>query len=138
MPPNHQKRVAASNNAPNKRPRAGRGTTSQPINVDASQSILHVRTLPRRALTIAASQAIEERPFQSQLRDLIPEDTIVTPEDGSGAATDANTVGIPTNNDDDDVLTSIDARMADNFDSISWGRLPGYRKPLRVLKHKKS
>jgi hypothetical protein len=138
MPPNARKRVAASNNASNKRPRTVRGTASQPINVDASQSVSHVRTSPRRALAVAASQTTETRPFESQLRDLIPEDTIVAPTDGSGAATDADTVDTPANNDDDDVPAVMDSHMADNFDGISWDRLPQYGKPLRVLKHKKS
>jgi hypothetical protein len=119
IPPNTRKRVAASNNASNKRPRTVRGTASQPINVNASQSVSHVRTSPRRALTVAASQTTETRPFESQLRNLIPENTIVAPTDSSGATTDANTVDTPTNNDDDDVPTVIDSHIADNFNRIS-------------------
>jgi hypothetical protein len=141
MPSIPKKRSAAHRNAPNKRSQLGKGSASQPINVDASQ--LRIRTSPRKALTIAASQATDTHPFESQLRDMIPEGAIALPTEGSGAATEAETIEIPGDDDDDDdnddsELQGFDSQFADNFDSIDWGRLKQYCKPVRTLKNKKS
>ncbi|KAH5617427.1 hypothetical protein HBI23_257220 [Parastagonospora nodorum] len=80
MPPVPRKRVPAARDTPNKRSRLdeGKGRASQPgSDTDASQSRL--RMSPRRALAFTASQATDEGPLESQLRDMIPEDTIVVP-----------------------------------------------------------
>jgi hypothetical protein len=139
MPLNLRKRSAVPRNVPNKRSRVDKGSASQPIHVDASQS--RIRTSPRKALAIAASQATEANPFESQLRDMISEDAIAVPTEGSGAATEAETVEIPDNNNDnndDDEPHGFECRMAYKFDGNDWGRLKPFCKPLRTLKNKKS
>ncbi|KAF1942705.1 hypothetical protein EJ02DRAFT_329822, partial [Clathrospora elynae] len=57
-----QKRGAEPPKAAPKCARTAKGSASQPIAIEASQPILPVRTSPRKALAIAASQATDERP----------------------------------------------------------------------------
>ena len=83
------------------------------------------------------SQATNEHPFESQLRDIRPEAAIVAPLESSRAATEAVTEAIEAS-DDGQTGSAIDHRMDDNFDGIDWTRLREYCKPLRTLKNKKS
>lgn len=135
------KRVAKGTCGPQKRAKTAKGSASQPISVDDSQPILvddlqpelPIRTSPRKALVAAASQATEDAPFESQLRDAIPEDSIQPPAEGSRAATEATSEAIESEDDG-----SFDEEFADNFDGIDWKRLPRFMKPLRTLKRNKS
>ncbi|KAG9375693.1 hypothetical protein A1F94_013749 [Pyrenophora tritici-repentis] len=101
--------------------------------MDDSQPELSIRTSPRKALAAAASQATEDAPFESQLRDAIPEATIQPPAEGSRAATEATSEAIEGGDD-----TGFDDEFTDNFDGIDWKRLPRFTKPLRTLKRNKS
>jgi hypothetical protein len=74
---------------------------------------LSQRQSPRKALALAASQATENCPYQSQLRDLIPEEAVVAHVEGSNAATEAN-----TEDDNSADIGGFDARFADNFEGI--------------------
>ncbi|KAF1949875.1 hypothetical protein CC80DRAFT_373177, partial [Byssothecium circinans] len=107
---------------------SGRGTASQPVELEESQQ-QPPRASPRKALAIAASQATKEHPFESQLRDLLPEDA---PTEPSRAATEATT------EDSERTVEGFDVRFKDDFEGIDWKRLPGFIAPLRTYKHKKS
>ncbi len=97
------------------------------------QPELLIRTSPRRALVAAASQATGDAPFESQLRDAIPDDSIQPPAESSRAATEATSETIESGDDG-----GFDEEFADNFDGIEWERLPRFMKPLRTLKRNKS
>jgi hypothetical protein len=85
--PRGAKRTTEAPKAPAKRAKtSGHGTTSQPVQFEKSQ--LPPRLSPHKALAITASQATEERLFESQLRDMVPEDPPIEP---SKAATEAIT-----------------------------------------------
>jgi hypothetical protein len=56
-----------------------------------SQQQLSLRQSPRKAIALAASQATENCLFESQIRDLLPEEAVAAPMEGSNAATEANT-----------------------------------------------
>ncbi len=136
MPPRNPKRVAECTcgpHSPRKRAKTAKGSASQPILMEDSQPELPIRTSPRKALAAAASQATEDAPFESQLRDAIPEDSIQPPAEGSRAATEATSEAIESEDDG-----SFDEEFADNFDGIDWKRLPRFMKPLRTLKRNKS
>ncbi|KAG9379739.1 Dimer Tnp hAT domain containing protein [Pyrenophora tritici-repentis] len=115
MPLRNLKRAAEGTPAPrpHKRAKTAKGSASQPILMDDSQPELSIRTSPRKALAAAASQATEDAPFESQLRDAIPEATIQPPAEGG-----------------DD--TGFDDEFTDNFDGIDWKRLPRFTKPLHL------
>ncbi|KAG9378511.1 hypothetical protein A1F94_010280 [Pyrenophora tritici-repentis] len=134
MPLRNLKRAAEGTPAPrpHKRAKTAKGSASQPILMDDSQPELSIRTSPRKALAAAASQATEDAPFESQLRDAIPEATIQPPAEGSRAATEATSEAIEGGDD-----TGFDDEFTDNFDGIDWKRLPRFTKPLRTLKRNK-
>ncbi|KAF2811510.1 uncharacterized protein BDZ99DRAFT_475059 [Mytilinidion resinicola] len=113
MPPTRgTKRVAEA--PPNgSQKRSACSTTKQPIAPEESQQ-LSLRQSPRKALAIAVSQATEERPFKSQLRDLMPEEAVVPPIKGLKAATEAT-----TDNDNSANIGGFNARFADNFKGIN-------------------
>ncbi|KAG9377839.1 Dimer-Tnp-hAT domain containing protein [Pyrenophora tritici-repentis] len=131
MPLRNLKRAAEGTPAPrpHKRAKTAKGSASQPILMDDSQPELSIRTSPRKALAAAASQATEDAPFESQLRDAIPEATIQPPAEGSRAATEATSEAIEGGDD-----TGFDDEFTDNFDGIDWKRLPRFTKPLQVTK----
>ncbi|CAE7020375.1 hypothetical protein PTTW11_03054 [Pyrenophora teres f. teres] len=117
MPLRNLKRAAKgtpSPHGPHKRAKTAKGSASQPILMDDSQSKLSIRTSPRKALAAAASQATEDAPFESQLRDAIPEATIQPPAEGSRAATEATSEAIEGGDD-----TGFDDEFTDNFDGIN-------------------
>ena len=87
---------------------------SQPILMEDSQPELPIRTSPRKALAAAASQATEDAPFESQLRNAIPEATIQPPAEGSRAATEATSEAIKSGND-----SGFNNEFTDNFNSIN-------------------
>jgi hypothetical protein len=131
--------TATSPLAPSKR---SRGTATQPISIEDSQpspSQISLPLSPRRALIIAATQATEDAPFESQLRVILPEEAIVAPAEASEVATVAITEG--GDGDEagarafDDILGN---RFEDNFEGIDWHRLPRYCRPASTQKHKKS
>ncbi|KAG9384373.1 Dimer-Tnp-hAT domain containing protein [Pyrenophora tritici-repentis] len=127
MPLRNLKRAAEGTPAPPpKRAKTAKGSASQPILMDDSQPELSIRTSP-------PSQATEDAPFESQLRDAIPEATIQPPAEGSRAATEATSEAIEGGDD-----TGFDDEFTDNFDGIDWKRLPRFTKPLRTLKRNKS
>lgn len=144
--PRGAKRAAGGVERPAKRVRVlrGSGTASQPLELLESQAQPPMgppegieppisRSSPRRVLVAAASQATDERPFESLLRDSMPELAVVAPaEDGSRAAT----VATADREDSDEEL--LDQRFMDTFDGIDWARLPRFCKPPRTLKGKKS
>ncbi|KAG9384948.1 Dimer-Tnp-hAT domain containing protein [Pyrenophora tritici-repentis] len=129
MPLRNLKRAAEGTPAPrpHKRAKTAKGSASQPILMDDSQPELSIRTSPRKALAAAASQATEDAPFESQLRDAIPEATIQPPAEGSRAATEATSEAIEGGDD-----TGFDDEFTDNFDGIDWKRLPRFTKPLHL------
>ena len=103
------------------------------VNNSQSQSELPVRTSPRKALKVAASQATDEAPFESQLRHLLPNNAINPPTKGSRAATEASTEA--SDNYDGGEL---DSRFEDRHDGLDWAHIPRFMKPLRTLKGRKS
>jgi hypothetical protein len=141
MPPRNSKCVAEGTCGPQKRAKTAEGSASQPFLVNDSHPIsvndlqpeLPIRTSPRKALVATASQATEDAPFESQLRDAVPEDSIQPPAEGSRAATEATSEAIKSEDDG-----GFDVEFADNFDGIDWKRLPRFMKPLRTLKRNKS
>lgn len=108
------------------------GSKTQPLMIEEPQ--LSQRTLPRKALATAASQATEDTLFESQLRDLLPETAIVAPTEGSKAAT----VAITEVAESGDEADNFNNRFVDDFKGIDWARLPRFQTPLRTLKQKKS
>ncbi|KAF1957236.1 hypothetical protein CC80DRAFT_547954 [Byssothecium circinans] len=103
------KRAAEALKAPVKRARtSGRGTTSQPVKLKELQQ-QPPRASPRKALAIAASQATEEHPFESQLRDLLPEDA---PTEPLRAATKA------IMEDSERTIEGFNVRFKDDFEGI--------------------
>jgi hypothetical protein len=100
-------------------------------------SVQHICTSARKALAVAASQATDEYPFESQLRDLVPEISIVPPTESSRAATEAEIDAVETDNDGG-TGAEMDRHIADNFSGIDWQRLPQYCKLLRTQKHMQS
>jgi hypothetical protein len=122
MPPKRAPKRSATP-AASGTPKRPRGTATQPIEVDESQSSqLSLRPSPRKALAAAASQASNDAPFESQLRDAVPEVTIVPPLEGSKAATVATTEAAAYSDGEDE----FDKDLADNFEGIDWSRLPLY------------
>jgi hypothetical protein len=91
MPPRNSKRIAEGTRSPQKRGKTATGCASQPVLIDELQPELPIRTSHRKALIAAATQATKDAPFESQLRDAIPEATIQPPAEGSRAATEATT-----------------------------------------------
>ncbi|RYN15529.1 hypothetical protein AA0113_g12768 [Alternaria arborescens] len=124
MPPKAFKRAADRAAASNKRVK---------VNNSQSQSELPVRTSPRKALEVAASQATEEAPFESQLRDLLPDNAIDPPTEGSRAATEASTEASDSYDG-----AELDSRFEDRHDGLDWAHIPRFMKPLRTLKGRKS
>lgn len=115
-------------------PKRLRGTASQPVIVeDAAPPAIPLRPSPRKALAVAASQATEDTPFESQLLQAIPENEIQPPAEGSKAATEATSEAAESGEGGE-----MDDDLADDFNGIDWARLPRYTKPLRTLKRKKS
>jgi len=109
-PPSQPPEARTRRKAPAKRAKtSGRGTASQPVELEESQQ-LPPRLSPRKALAIASSQATEERLFESQLRDMVPEDAPIEP---SKAATEAST------EESDRAFEHFDARFADNFKGVN-------------------
>ncbi|CAN9330964.1 unnamed protein product [Alternaria alternata] len=108
MPPRNSKRVAEGTRSLQKRAKTAKSSASQPTLIDDSQPELPIRTSPRKALIAVASQATEDAPFESQLRDAIPEDTIQPPAEGSRAATEATTT---------ELFVTIDAPVPDTAGS---------------------
>jgi hypothetical protein len=127
------KRVAETLNGSQKRSRGStHSTAKQSVAPAESQQQLFQRQSPRKALALAASQATENCLFESQLRDLVPEEAVAAPVEGSNAATEAN-----TDADNSADIGGFDARFANNFEGIGWSRLPGFITPLRTQKQKK-
>jgi hypothetical protein len=111
----------------------------QPITIEASQPELPVRTSPRKALAIAASQATDERPFETQLLHLLPEVAIAAPADSSKAATEVTTEAAEVvDGGDDSEDRGPDRHLASDFKGIQWDRLAGYCKPFRTQQNKRS
>jgi hypothetical protein len=105
MPPKASKRAVDRPAALNKRVKVNYNSRSQPE--------LPVRTSPRKALEIAASQATEEAPFESQLLNLLPDNAIDLLTEGSRAATEASTEA--SDNYDGGEL---DSRFEDRHDGL--------------------
>ncbi|KAI1672740.1 hypothetical protein L13192_03599 [Pyrenophora tritici-repentis] len=117
MPLRNLKRAAEGTpgpHGPHKRAKTAKGSASQPILMDDSQPELSIRTSPRKALAAAASQATEDAPFESQLRDAILEATIQPLAKGSRAATEATSEAIEGGDN-----TSFNNEFTDNFDGIN-------------------
>jgi hypothetical protein len=108
-----------------------RGTVSHAIAVDSQLSPSSSRLLPPRALA-EVSQALT---FESQLRELRPEDTIVAPTEGSERVTAASSATPP---DNETLQEALDASLMDDFEEIDWGCLRKYMKPLSLQKSRKS
>ena len=106
MPLKASKRAANRAAALNKRVKVN--------NNSQSQSELPVRTSPRKALEVAASQATDEAPFESQLRNLLPDNAIDPLTEGSRAATEASTEA--SDNYDGGEL---DSRFKDRHDGLN-------------------
>ncbi|KAI1509635.1 Dimer-Tnp-hAT dimerization containing protein [Pyrenophora tritici-repentis] len=139
MPPVRSKRSAEAHKVAPKRAKTSQGTASQPIPIEATPPEIPIRTSPRKALAIAASQATDERPFERQLLYLLPENAIAAPTKSSNAATNAPTEVLEVvNSGDEGSDGGPDSHLADDFAGIVWDRLPGYCKPLRTPRHKKS
>ncbi|KAF1934979.1 hypothetical protein EJ02DRAFT_309918, partial [Clathrospora elynae] len=62
MPPNNQKQGPEPPKATPKHARTAKGSASQPITIEALWPILPIRTSLQKALAIATSQAMDERP----------------------------------------------------------------------------
>jgi hypothetical protein len=128
MPPRVSKRVNRSTDH-SADSADGRPSSNKRVRVNRDSPIpssdRFIRTSPRKALEIAASQATHEAPFESQLLSLLPDTTIDLPPEGSRAATEANT-------------GDLDSRFTDKYDGLDWAYIPQYMKPLRTLKGKKS
>jgi hypothetical protein len=139
MAPVRSKRSAEAHKVAPKRTKTAQGTASQPIPIEATPPEIPIRTSPRKALATAASQATDERPFETQLLYLLPENAIAAPTEGSNAATNAPTEVLEVvNSGDEGSDGGPDSHLADDFAGIVWDRLHGYYKPLRTSKHKKS
>ncbi|KAF7441644.1 hypothetical protein A1F99_115040 [Pyrenophora tritici-repentis] len=139
MPPVRSKRSAKAHKVAPRRAKTSQGTASQPIPIEATPPEIPIRTSPRKALAIAASQATDERPFERQLLYLLPENAIAAPTKSSNAATNAPTEVLEVvNSGDEGSDGGLDSHLADDFAGIVWDRLPGYCKPLRTPRHKKS
>jgi len=106
MPPKAFKRAADRAAASNKRVKVNDNSQSQ--------SELPVRTSPRKALKVAASQATEKAPFESQLRDLLPDNAIDPPTEGSRAATEASTEASDSYDGGE-----LDSQFKDKYDSLN-------------------
>ena len=133
MPPVRSKRSAEAHKVAPKRARTAQGTASQPIPIEATQPELPIRTSPRKALAIAVSQATDERPFETQLLHLLPEDAIAAPAESLKAATEAPTEEPKVvNSGDNSGNRGPDRHLVDDFVGIVWDRLPSYCKPLRT------
>jgi hypothetical protein len=96
--------------------------------VDESHPKLPICTLPRKVLIAAASQATEDAPFESQLRDAIPEATIQLLAEGSRAATEATTEAIKSRDDG-----GFDEEYTDDFEGTNWKRLLRFTKLLHTF-----
>jgi hypothetical protein len=125
MPPKASKRAVNRPAASNKRVKVNYNSQSQPE--------LPVRTSPRKALEILASQATDKAPFESQLLILLSDNAIDLPTEGSRAATEASTK--PSDNYDGGEL---DSRFEDSHNGLDWAHIPRFMKPLRTLKGRKS
>ena len=105
MPPKAFKCAADRAAASNKRVK---------VNNSQSQSELPVRTSPRKALKVAASQATDEAPFESRLRNLLPDNAINPLTKGSRAATEALTEA-----SDNYDRGELDSRFKDRHDGLN-------------------
>ncbi|KAF3014370.1 hypothetical protein E8E12_000009, partial [Didymella heteroderae] len=82
-------------------------------------------------LRLAASPAVDEAPWETQVRDNWPASALLAPEEGSIAAMEASS----------EPGVSVDALfegLSDDFTGLDWRRVPGLIKPLAQLAHKKS
>jgi hypothetical protein len=110
--------AAAALDAPRtpKRSRSKSDNASQAIAIDSSQSHSSLRLSSRKAL--AASQAIDQPTFESELRDSQAEEAIILPADGSKAATIATTEA--ADEAADDVVDKLfEGGFATNLDGIA-------------------
>ena len=91
------------------------------------------RASPRQVLSIAASQATQEQPFELRLLNLVPERAIVHPNGSSRAATEAT-----LDENGSEVESELPPGFVDNLDGIDFKRLPGYCKPNATTKRGRS
>jgi hypothetical protein len=128
MPLRNSKRITENTRSLQKRTKTASGSALQPVLVDESHPKLPICTLPRKVLIAAASQATEDAPFESQLRDAIPEATIQLLAEGSRAATEATTEAIKSRDDG-----GFDEEYTDDFEGTNWKRLLRFTKLLHTF-----
>jgi hypothetical protein len=131
---------ATPENCPTKRARVAAPTTPARQTLPALSTPALTRLSSPRALLTASQQGSQllsrDDAFKLELRELQLEGAIVAPT----AASRAPTVASADNNSTvgQSQAAGFDTRFADNFNDIIWLRLPDYRAPLALQKHKKS
>jgi hypothetical protein len=131
---------ATPENHPTKRARVAAPTIPAHQTLPALSMPALTRLSSPRALLAASQQGSQplskNDAFELELRELQLEGDIVAPT----ATLHAPIVASADNNSTVGQLLAagFNTRFADNFDDIIWLRLPGYRAPLALQKHKKS